>query len=96
MHEWDEVGTVDAGFNCAESSNLAPPDWLQYGAQAVVKYKLARHLAPLSHDKYVSKACDVEVFYQSSEVSLLVRPTSNKRYKNALDLSPHEAAVMIL
>jgi len=53
---------VNTGFNCAESSNLAPPDWLQYGAQAVVKYKLARHLAPLSHDKIILLLASVSPF----------------------------------
>ena len=41
----------NAGFNCAEAVNFAPPDWIPYGADVVRKYRTQGKPLTISHDQ---------------------------------------------
>lgn len=41
----------NAGFNCAEAVNFAPPDWIPYGSQVLQKYRSQGKPLTISHDQ---------------------------------------------
>jgi histone demethylase JARID1 len=41
----------NAGFNCAEAVNFAPPAWLPYGTDVVARYRELGKSPSVSHDQ---------------------------------------------
>ena len=45
----------NTGFNCAESVNIAPPDWLRFGLQSVDRVRNFCKSPIISHDMLLMK-----------------------------------------
>ncbi|KDP26519.1 hypothetical protein JCGZ_17677 [Jatropha curcas] len=74
---------VDSGFNCAESVNVAPIDWLPYGQNAVELYCGWGKKTLISHDKILLGAAS-EAVRACWEISLLRKNNlDNLRWKDA-------------
>lgn len=72
----------DCGFNCSESVNFAPVDWLPHGQNAIERYREQGRKTSISHDKLLLGAAREAVKAQW-EISLLKKRTSdNLKWKD--------------
>uniref|UniRef100_A0A6U4EFU0 JmjC domain-containing protein n=2 Tax=Phaeomonas parva TaxID=124430 RepID=A0A6U4EFU0_9STRA len=44
-------GGFSYGFNCGEAVNFAPPEWIEYGREAALRYRIYARPSVLSHDR---------------------------------------------
>ena len=69
----------DCGFNCSETANFAPLDWLPHGQYAVQLYRDLGRKTSLSYDKLLLRAASEAVRAQW-ELSLRGNNTSNNQF----------------
>ena len=73
----------DCGFNCSETANFAPLDWLPHGQNAVEHYHVLGKKTSVSHDKLLLQAA-FEAVRAQWEVSLCAKKDlDNQRWKDA-------------
>ncbi|KAH9785384.1 putative lysine-specific demethylase JMJ16 [Citrus sinensis] len=66
----------DCGFNCSESVNFAPIEWLPHGQNAIELYREQGRKTSISHDKLLLGAAR-EVVKTQWEISLVKKHTSD-------------------
>lgn len=72
----------DCGFNCSETANLAPFDWLPHGRNAVELYRELGRKTFLSHDKLLLRAASEAVRAQWDS-SFAKKTSDNQLWKGA-------------
>ena len=48
-------GGFNCGLNCAEAVNLAPADWLRFGASSLARYRRYKRPCVVSHEEMLLK-----------------------------------------
>ncbi|XP_062080317.1 putative lysine-specific demethylase JMJ16 [Humulus lupulus] len=72
----------DCGFNCSETANFAPFDWLPHGQNAVELYREWRKKTSISHDKLLLRAA-FEAVKAQWELSMYGKKTlDNQRWES--------------
>lgn len=73
----------DCGFNCSETANFAPLDWLPHGQNAVELYRVLGKKTSISHDKLLLQAA-FEALKAQWDLTLCGKKTlDNQRWKDA-------------
>lgn len=78
-------GGFNCGWNCAEAVNFAPPDWLPFGSDVILKYRTQQRRTTFSHDALLVHIIttrqndDLAVKYAIGELHLRLKEEIRRR-----------------